>query len=382
VSSLLATAFVLAGCNEKPACTPGTTLECVCPDGNGAQVCNETGSGYGACSCSGTARGDGPVAAEKPAATDERAPAEAANATERAIAAKTANVAKASKASAGAAADKLTDTENAAKTAYRDVIGAFNKYDADTYFNGFDDELCFYSRLMSRARLRSVRGSLFKKKTMRLTTALEVLRATPDEVLLWDHGTWGSQGKAPKPHNKLILMKRDTEANGWLVAVEASAKKHACAPGLLDGVPDSLRAKVGDTTRAGELVRHDMAKLHAKHLLCFGEGRGDDLRELCIVETAERKPSGVNERTEKVTGYVTLQTAKEVKRLMTLATVFNEGAAGHLYTTFAGKGGRSKVKLSYCNFCEPPGYDDLTVEGVDKADTLGGFRVTEDRRAD
>ena len=370
---MLAVVLLLAGCNEKPACTPGMTLECVCPDGKGAQVCNEAGSGYGVCSCSGAAKDEGPAVAGKPAVANAKLPAEAARATEREMAAK---------ASAGAAVVQLADAEKAAKTAYRDLIHAFNKYDADKYFNGFDDEVCFYSRLVSRARLRSVRGGLFKKKTMRLTTALEVLRATPDEVLLWDHGTWGSQSKAPKPHNKLILMKRDTEVSRWLVAVEASAKKHACALGLLDGVPVSLRAKVGATTRAGELVRHDMAKMHAKHLLCFGEGRGADLRELCIIETTERKPSGINGDSEKVSGYVTLQTAGEVKRLMTLATVFENGAAGHLYTTYASKGGRSKVKLSYCNLCEPPEYDGLTLEGLDKAGELSNFRVTEDRRAD
>ena len=54
----LATLSTCQGESESAACIPGSTQQCWCGDGSqGAQVCNEQGSGYGTCSCNG-AEGD------------------------------------------------------------------------------------------------------------------------------------------------------------------------------------------------------------------------------------------------------------------------------------------------------------------------------------
>jgi len=57
-SVCLALALVAFGCDSgtdegagSNVCDPGITQECVCPGGNGAQSCNDDGSGWGDCTC-------------------------------------------------------------------------------------------------------------------------------------------------------------------------------------------------------------------------------------------------------------------------------------------------------------------------------------------
>lgn len=45
------------GADDTRACTPGTTLACLCGTRVGSQICNDEGSGYGICMCDGVDSG-------------------------------------------------------------------------------------------------------------------------------------------------------------------------------------------------------------------------------------------------------------------------------------------------------------------------------------
>jgi hypothetical protein len=62
----------MVGCDNRTAadtvCDPGATQTCVCPDAEGAQSCNEDGSGWQPCECGGgTSPSDGDAAGSLPA---------------------------------------------------------------------------------------------------------------------------------------------------------------------------------------------------------------------------------------------------------------------------------------------------------------------------
>lgn len=367
----LATIVLAFGC-AKERCTPGTTLACICPGSKGAQTCKPDGSGYEKCVCASVPEISAPKVSAPKAVTNQP--------TKKAERKPTPAVKPAAVAAPADTASKGSEVAMAAaQKAYREVIQAFNAHHADRYFSGFADPFCFYAGNKDGTAFRKTRGKLFAAKKMQLTATLKVLRASPKEVLLWDTGTWATAGNTPKPHNKLILMR--LVGGAWLIAVEASIKRHQCAPTLLEGVPDALLAKVGAATQGGAQVRARLAQMDAKKTLCvrqadrLGRDSSEGNAVICIVETSSRT-EGKGGLQKMVTGYVTVQKGIDIKRIMRFDSRTVEGAAGRSHLSYTDAKLGHSLKVAFCRPCDPPGYEDLAIKAGSFKFEAGTVEVT------
>ncbi len=83
---------------------------------------------------------------------------------------------------------------------------------------------------------------------------------------------------------------------------------------------------------------------------------------VCVVETTARKPVADDETMQLVTGHVTLGQSGTTRRAMAFDRRVAEGAAGHLYITYSDTTSGHTLSLSWCNPCEPPRYDELSLK--------------------